>query len=93
VSAASAWEIAIKSALGKLRLPAAPEESLPDALQRTGFETLDIRAAHALAAGALPGHHQDPLDRMIIAQALTDGLVVVTRDKRFASYGIRVLAA
>lgn len=93
VSAASFWEIAIKAAAGKLRLPGEPAEWLPVAVERTGFGTLDVTGAHGLAAGALPAHHRDPFDRMIVAQALSEGLVVVTRDSRIAAYGVAVLAA
>jgi PIN domain nuclease of toxin-antitoxin system len=93
VSAASAWEVAIKSAAGKLRLPGVPEDWLPGALRVTGFESLDIRIEHALAAGALPDLHRDPFDRLLVAQALAEGLVVVTRDPRIAAYGAPVLPA
>ena len=92
-SAASLWEIAIKADLGKLRLPGPPAEWLPEALERTGIETLPIDGAHALAAGELPPHHRDPFDRMLVAQALLERLTVVTRDTRFAPYGVPVLAA
>ncbi len=93
VSAASLWEIAIKAGMGRLRLPGPRAEWLPEAMDRTGIETLPIEGAHALAAAALPPHHRDPFDRMIAAQALAEGLTVVTRDPRFAPYGVRVLAA
>jgi PIN domain nuclease of toxin-antitoxin system len=92
-SAVSLWEIAIKAAMGKLRLPGPPAEWLPEALERTGIETLPIEGGHALAAGALPPHHRDPFDRMIVAQALLERLTVVTRDPRFAQYGVAVLPA
>jgi len=92
-SAASLWEMAIKAELGKLRLPGPPAAWLPDALERTGIEMLAITGGHALAAGALPGHHRDPFDRMLVAQALAEGLTIVTRDARFAAYGVPVLAA
>jgi PIN domain nuclease of toxin-antitoxin system len=91
VSAASVWELAIKHERGKLRLPDAPARWLPRALDRSGFQTLAIDARHALAAGALPPHHRDPFDRMLVAQALTEGLVVVTRDRRLAAYGVGII--
>ena len=93
VSAASLWEIAIKTELGKLRLPGPPAEWIPGALERTGFEVLPIGAAHALAVGGLPPHHRDPFDRMLVAQALAEGLTIVSRDERFRQYGVAVLAA
>ena len=91
VSAASLWEMSIKAALGKLRLPGSPAEWLPDALARTDFDVLDISGRHALAAGALPRHHADPFDRMLVAQALQEGLTLVTRDERLGAYGAPIL--
>jgi len=93
VSAASLWEMAIKAELGKLRLPGPPAEWLPGALARTGIQVLAVEGSHALAAGALPPHHRDPFDRMIVAQALAESLTVVTRDARLAAYGVAVLPA
>jgi PIN domain nuclease of toxin-antitoxin system len=89
VSAASAWEIAIKQAIGKLTGP----EDLSAQLSTNGFTELPVTVAHALAAGALPPHHSDPFDRMLVAQSLLEGLVVVTRDERLADYGIAHLRA
>lgn len=87
VSAASVWEIAIKRALGKLRIG----DGLLDAILRSGFAPLPIALEHAESAGALPAHHQDPFDRMLIAQAQVEGLVVVTRDRAFERYPVAVL--
>jgi PIN domain nuclease of toxin-antitoxin system len=89
VSAASAWEISIKKALGKLAVP----DDLGQQLEAGGFTPLPISVGHGLEAGQLPRHHADPFDRMLIAQALADGLTIVTRDKRFADYGVSLLAA
>jgi PIN domain nuclease of toxin-antitoxin system len=89
VSVASAWECSIKVALGKLRIPG----SFEDAVEKSGFEKLLISFAHAHAAGRLPPHHSDPFDRMLIAQAAAETLVVVTHDRQFAAYGVRVLWA
>jgi PIN domain nuclease of toxin-antitoxin system len=89
VSAASVWEAAIKLSQGKLSLPG----DLAWGLARSGFLTLPISVAHALAAGALPRHHGDPFDRMLIAQAQVEGLTIVTRDRRFAAYDVAVLPA
>lgn len=88
VSAITVWEIEIKRSLGKLDAP----EGLIEAIADSGFEPLPVEFAHAHAAGTLPHHHRDPFDRMLIAQALTDGLVVVTRDAAFADYDIETLA-
>jgi PIN domain nuclease of toxin-antitoxin system len=89
VSAVSAWEIGIKRALGKLSAP----DDLVDQLRTGGFSVLPITIADGLRAGALPRHHDDPFDRMLVAQAQRHGLTVVTRDPTFSSYGIEVLDA
>lgn len=89
VSAASAWEISIKRALGKLVAP----DDLAEQLAAHRFDELAITIAHASAAGALPPHHSDPFDRMLVAQALAEDLTVVTRDPRFALYGVPTLTA
>jgi PIN domain nuclease of toxin-antitoxin system len=89
VSAASAWEISIKKALGKLAAP----DDLDQQVQEGGFSPLPISIAHALAAGQLARHHEDPFDRMLIAQAFVEGLTIVTRDKRFDDYGVALLPA
>ena len=89
VSAASAWEISIKKALGKLATP----DDLEYQVQTGGFVALPINIAHGIAAGQLPHHHEDPFDRMLIAQAFAEGLTIVTRDKRFNDYGVALLPA
>jgi PIN domain nuclease of toxin-antitoxin system len=88
VSAATAWEIAIKQAAGRLDAP----DDLLEVLLVSGFGTLGISAAHALAAGRLPQHHADPFDRMLIAQAQTEGLTLVTVDRRFPEYDVALLS-
>ena len=88
VSAASAWEAAIKAAAGKLTVP----DGLHQELERHGFEELRVTVEDGLAAGALPRHHGDPFDRMLIAQAARRRLVVVTADRRFADYDVLTLA-
>ncbi len=87
VSAASAWEIAIKRALGKIDAP----DDLRRTLLLSGFEELTITLDHAWVAGSLPRLHDDPFDRMLVAQALVEELVVATADPRFAAYGVTVL--
>jgi len=89
VSAASAWEISIKKALGKLVAP----DDLEQQVRGGGFSPLPISIAHGVAAGQLPHHHEDPFGRVLIAQALAEGLTIVTRDKRFGDYGVALLAA
>lgn len=89
VSAASAWEISIEKALGKLEAPS----DLESQLDLNRFEPLSITVGHGYAAGALPRHHDDPFDRLLVAQAKSEDLVVVTRDRRFDLYGVGTLAA
>jgi PIN domain nuclease of toxin-antitoxin system len=91
VSSASAWEIATKYRLG--RLPEARDVAarLPHYLRRAGFTVLPISLDHALAAGALPGPHKDPFDRMLIAQAHLEDVPVVTTDPVFRDYGVPVI--
>lgn len=89
VSAASTWEISIKRALGKLKAP----RDLVGALAASGFSALPITAEHTVAAGGLPARHRDPFDRMLVAQARIEGLVVVTRDPSFGLYRVDVLSA
>lgn len=93
LSAASSWEIAIKVALGKLRLPESPEAYVPDRMRRTRVRPLAVEHAHALRAGALPPHHRDPFDRLLVAQAQLEKLPLVSADPVFARYGIEVLPA
>lgn len=89
VSAASAWEISVKAALGKLRF----DGDLSRVLKAVGFDALTISVEHALAAGALPAVHRDPFDRMLVAQARTEGLTLVTRDAVFDGYDVATMAA
>jgi PIN domain nuclease of toxin-antitoxin system len=88
LSAASVWEIVIKHGLGKLSLPVAPGDFVPSRLAQTGTGVLNISAAHALRVAGLPDHHRDPFDRMIVAQALIEGLVVLTVDRVLRRYGV-----
>jgi PIN domain nuclease of toxin-antitoxin system len=88
VSAASAWEISIKKALGKLDAP----NDLHAALLANHFEPLPITIGHATRAGQLPRHHDDPFDRMLIAQAHAEELTLITHDKIFLPYGISIIS-
>ena len=90
VSAATAWEMAIKQALGRLDFPL---DSFDEELAHAGFDHLPVTAAHGIAAERLPRHHGDPFDRMLIAQALADGLTLVSDDGAFAPYGVPLLPA
>jgi PIN domain nuclease of toxin-antitoxin system len=88
VSVASCWEIAIKAGLGKLTLGEPSRTYIPNALARTGFELLPISLAHATAVESLPRHHKDPFDRLLIAQAMIEGLPVISMDAAFDPYGL-----
>jgi PIN domain nuclease of toxin-antitoxin system len=90
-SAASAWEISIKHALGKLRLPESPSTYVPKRVQARGMRLLPILNHHALLAGELPMHHFDPFDRMLIAQAKSEGLTLMTADRTFKRYDVDIL--
>ena len=88
VSAASVWEVSIKQANGRLDAPDDLISAIADE-----FTTLPMTADHAMAAGRLPAHHADPFDRMLIAQAMLEGLTLVSVDRRFADYDIALLPA
>jgi len=88
VSAASVWEMSIKSALGKLTVVGDLIDSIVGE-----FDSLEISFEHAMAAGELPSHHRDPFDRMLIAQAIAENLTIVTRDSAFGRYNVEVLPA
>src|ERR687898_404275 len=80
LSAASAWEIAIKYRIGKLRLPEPPTTYVPDRMRRSGTTPLPVEAAHALRTCELPDHHNDPFDRLLIAQAQLLDIPILTVD-------------
>jgi PIN domain nuclease of toxin-antitoxin system len=89
VSAASAWEVAIKAALGRLRSTRTIEEAASD----SGFLELPVTFRHAERVTGLPPHHRDPFDRMLVAQAAVEELTLVTRDPVFARYGVALIEA
>lgn len=87
ISAVVIWEVAIKRRLGKLEAP----DDLLQQLERAGVDLLPITPRHADRVGALPPHHRDPFDRLLIAQADIEGLTVVTADQELGRYGVMVL--
>lgn len=91
LSAASSWEIAIKFALGSLGLAKPPSEFLPEAMRVLALRALDITHSHSLAAGELPRKHRDPFDRMLIAQARSETMVLLTADRIFANYDVEIV--
>ncbi|GAB3177452.1 type II toxin-antitoxin system VapC family toxin [Streptomyces incanus] len=87
VSAVSPWEIAIKQSLGKLAGP----EDLAERVRDSQFTGLPVTAGHGVRAGRLPAHHRDPFDRILVAQAQTEGMTLMTRDKWIPQYDVQVM--
>lgn len=92
LSAASVWEIAIKSATERLVLPEPVERFVPDRMRRTGVVPVAIEPAHALGAATLPPWHRDPFDRLLVAQARALGVPLVTADAQVMRYDVQVIA-
>ena len=90
-SAASSWEIAIKVGLGRLKLPKPPRVWLPRILREQAIIPLEITHAHALQVAELPGHHRDPFDRILAAQAKIERLVMISSDRLIPRYGLDML--
>jgi PIN domain nuclease of toxin-antitoxin system len=91
LSAASAWEIAVKHRLGRLPLPAPPDDFVPAQRSAHGIEPLAVDEEAALHVAKLPDLHRDPFDRLLVAQALVGGLVVMTPDEPIRQYPVRTL--
>ncbi|MDH6625416.1 PIN domain nuclease of toxin-antitoxin system [Streptomyces sp. LBL] len=87
VSAVSPWEIAIKQSLGKVEGP----QDLAERVRDSQFTGLPITAGHGVRAARLPAHHRDPFDRILVAQAQTEGMTLMTRDKWIPQYDVRVM--
>jgi PIN domain nuclease of toxin-antitoxin system len=93
LSAASAWEIAIKVSIGRLRLPGDPADLVPAWLVESRTSPLPIEHRHALRVATLPPHHRDPFDRLLVAQAQLEKLPIMTADEQLASYDVELLSA
>ena len=91
LSAASSWEISIKLSLGKLQLPDSPEVYVPRRLAEQRILPLPIFHHHALRVSSLPTHHQDPFDRLLIAQAQVEDMVILTADRAFQKYQVKLV--
>ncbi len=91
ISAATVWEIATKHRLGKLEVDDDLASSMETAIAKQNFLGLPVTLAHAQRAGALPGPHADPFDRMLIAQAMTEDLTLVSNERPFDLYGVKRL--
>ncbi|MFI7606884.1 type II toxin-antitoxin system VapC family toxin [Micromonospora sp. NPDC049366] len=87
LSPVTLWEITIKQSTGKLAGP----PDLAERVRDMGFRELTVTHAHAIAAGRLPSHHRDPFDRMLVAQAITEGMTLASRDASIALYDVDVL--
>jgi len=87
VSAVSSWEIAIKKSIGKLKAP----DNIDRIVDEMGFLKLLVYLYHADFLSRLPMHHRDPFDRMLIAQAIAEGLVIITADRRVREYKVKVI--
>jgi PIN domain nuclease of toxin-antitoxin system len=88
LSVASCWEMAIKASLGKLTLPGAVGRFVQEQLEVNGFSLIAISLEHAAGVADLPFHHRDPFDRLLVAQALSEGLSLVSADPIFRRYGV-----
>ncbi len=93
LSAASAWEIAIKHGLGKIQLPESPAEYIPRMMVHTSVTPLPIHHRHALHVAELPEHHRDPFDRLLVAQAQVEQVPIISADRHFRQYDVEVLPA
>jgi PIN domain nuclease of toxin-antitoxin system len=93
LSAVSAWEIAIKYAIGKLSLPERPSEFVPRLLAVTRTYPMAVQHSHALRVAELPVHHVDPFDRLIIAQAQIEEMPILTADRQFEDYDVKIIWA
>lgn len=93
LSAVSTWEIAVKHRLGRLELPLDPERYVLSRMEATGVEGLSLAPVHGLRAGVLPPHHDDPFDRLLVAQAQLEDLPLLTADRDFERYEVEVIWA
>jgi PIN domain nuclease of toxin-antitoxin system len=91
LSAASAWEIGIKHAAGRLPLPERPDIFVPSIRELSGIARLEIDEESALHASRLPALHADPFDRMLVAQSIVHGMAILTPDPQIEQYAVRVL--
>ncbi len=93
LSAASAWEIAIKYGLGKLELPESPAKYIPRMMVHTSVIPLPIHHRHALHVAGLPAHHRDPFDRLLVAQAQMEKVPIISADPQLCRYDVEVIRA
>jgi PIN domain nuclease of toxin-antitoxin system len=87
----SAWEIIIKAQLGKLPLPESPESYIPNRVSYYGFQVLTVKMSHVLQLWKLDLHHNDPFDRLLIAQSQTENIPIITADAKFSLYPVKLV--
>jgi PIN domain nuclease of toxin-antitoxin system len=90
-SVVSAWELVIKARTGDGSLRPGPETYIPEQLEQNTFQVLPVQLGHALKVATLPDLHRDPFDRLLVAQALTDGLALISRDRGLGGYSVKVV--
>lgn len=90
-SAASSWELSIKMRLGKLQLPGPPSQSIPAFMAKQGLRSLPVTHLHAVKVYDLPFHHNDPFDRLLVAQAMVEDMTIITSDRDFEKYPVPVI--
>jgi PIN domain nuclease of toxin-antitoxin system len=90
-SAASGWEIAIKARLGRLEIPDEPERFLTEQLSRNAIQSLPVYLSHAVRTYALPAHHRDPFDRLLVSQAILESLTLLTADPQISRYPVETI--
>ncbi|MGI8657808.1 MAG: type II toxin-antitoxin system VapC family toxin [Candidatus Limnocylindria bacterium] len=91
LSPASTWELMVKSAAGRVTVSGSVEALVEEAISASGVQPLPIEHAHALQLRRLPAHHRDPFDRMLIAQAQADQMILVTADRQLSAYDVETL--
>lgn len=91
LSAASGWEIAIKTQLGKLTLPHSPEVFVSEQLQLNGFQPLSVSLSHSLHTASLPAIHRDPFDRILVAQSQVEKMAIITSDPLIQRYKVNTI--
>lgn len=91
LSAATSWEIAVKWAIGKLQLPEPPDRYVPDRMRRSAIDPLPVLHTHALGVAALPARHNDPFDRLLLSQAIIEGIPLMTADPAMRLYGAELI--
>jgi PIN domain nuclease of toxin-antitoxin system len=91
ISAASAWEIAIKTAKGRLVLPEEPAQYLANRMSQYHFQSLPVQISHAVHVYGLPDHHADPFDRLLVAQCQLESMLLISKDEDIQKYDVEVI--